>query len=89
MPKSKVRKKVQEQHHHDQIVEQKEHAALIKESPSWLAPAMVSAFLAGLIWIVIFYVSGTSYPVPHIGSWNMIIGFGFIGAGFTLATRWH
>ena len=89
MPKSKVRKKVKDAHHHDQIVEQQEHAALLQESPAWLAPAMVTAFLAGLIWIVIFYVSGTSYPIPHIGSWNMLIGFGFIGAGFTLATRWR
>ena len=79
MPKSKVRKKVKEQNHIDQLA----------ESPKWLAPTMVAAFLAGLIWIVIFYVSGTSYPVPHIGAWNMLIGFGFIGAGFTLATRWR
>ena len=89
MPKSKVRKKVKEQNHNDQVVEQAEHAHLLKESPSWLAPTMVAAFLAGLIWIVIFYVSSTSYPIPKIGAWNMLIGFGFIGAGFTLATRWH
>jgi len=89
MPKSKVRKKVKEQHQHDQVVEQNEQAHTLQESPSWLAPTMVAAFLAGLIWIVIFYVSSTSYPIPHIGAWNMLIGFGFIGAGFTLATRWR
>jgi len=50
---------------------------------------MVAAFLAGLIWIVIFYISSTSYPIPHIGAWNMVVGFGFIGLGFTLATRWR
>jgi len=50
---------------------------------------MVGAFLAGLIWIVIYYVTNTGYPIPKIGAWNMLIGFGFIGAGFTLATRWH
>ena len=61
----------------------------IKESPRWLAPVMVAAFLAGLIWIVIFYVSGTRYPVPNIGAWNMLVGFVFIGFGFTLATRWR
>ncbi len=89
MPKSKVRKKVKEQHHHEQIVEQQEHSNLLKESPAWLAPTMVGAFLTGLIWIVIFYVSNQSYPIPHLGTWNMVVGFGFIGAGFTLATRWH
>jgi hypothetical protein len=50
---------------------------------------MVSAFLIGLFWIVVFYVTQTAYPVPGIGAWNMIIGFGFIGVGFSLATRWR
>jgi len=45
--------------------------------------------VAGLIWIVIFYVSNTKYPIVHIGAWNMVIGFGFIAAGFTLATKWR
>jgi F-type H+-transporting ATPase subunit gamma len=47
MPKSKVRKKVKEQNHLDQLVEQQEHAHQLAESPKWLAPTMVAAFLAG------------------------------------------
>jgi hypothetical protein len=50
---------------------------------------MVAAFLIGLFWIVVFYVSQTVYPIRGIGAWNMIIGFGFIGVGFSLATRWR
>jgi hypothetical protein len=50
---------------------------------------MLAGFLVGLVWIVIYYVSNTSYPLPHIGAWNMVIGFSFIAAGFTLATRWR
>ncbi|MEN9325187.1 MAG: hypothetical protein RL414_941 [Actinomycetota bacterium] len=88
MPKSKVRKKVKEKHHHE--VEVQEHAPVLpEESPRWLAPTMVVAFLIGLFWIVVFYISGTLYPIPHIGAWNMLVGFGFIGAGFTLATKWR
>jgi len=88
MPKSKLRKKVVEQRAHAQeVVEHTPHAPL--ESPKWLAPTMVSAFLIGLFWIVVFYVTQTSYPIPGIGAWNMIIGFGFIGVGFSLATRWR
>jgi len=45
--------------------------------------------LIGLLWIVTFYVSQTRYPVPGIGAWNMLIGFSFIGVGFSLATRWR
>jgi Cell division protein CrgA len=85
MPKSPVRKK--EKAH---IPESQAHAAPVPtESPKWLAPVMVGAFIAGLIWIVIFYVSATAYPIPHIGAWNMVVGFGFIALGFSLATQWR
>jgi hypothetical protein len=87
MPKSKVRKKVIEQRATEQVEEVVENEVI--ESPSWLAPVMVANFLIGLIWIVIFYVSSTSYPIPGIGAWNMLVGFGFVGIGFSLATRWH
>ena len=88
VPKSKLRKKVEEQRAHNQeVVVQTSHEPL--ESPRWLAPTMVAAFLIGLFWIVVFYVTQTEYPVPGIGAWNMIIGFGFIGVGFSLATRWR
>jgi hypothetical protein len=50
---------------------------------------MIGAFLMGLFWIVIFYVSQTQYPIPNIGAWNMVVGFAFIGVGFSLATRWR
>lgn len=59
------------------------------ESPKWLVPVMLASFLIGLVWIVIFYMTETRYPIPNIGSWNMLVGFGFIGVGFTLATRWR
>ena len=87
MPKSKLRKKVRKAHAHEQDVV--DHAPTLTESPKWLAPVMVAAFLIGLFWIVIFYITQTSYPIPGIGSWNMVIGFSFIGFGFTLATKWR
>jgi hypothetical protein len=88
MPKSKLRKKVQESHAHEEQVHMSVPEVPL-ESPSWLAPVMVTNFLIGLFWIVIFYVSQTQYPVPGIGAWNMIIGFTFIGVGFSLATKWR
>lgn len=88
MPKSKLRKKVEEQRAHNQdVFVESSHAPL--ESPKWLAPTMVAAFLIGLFWIVVFYVSETRYPISGIGAWNMIIGFSFVGVGFSLATRWR
>ena len=89
MPKSKLRKKVVEQRAHNQeVVVETPHAPL--ESPKWLAPTMVASFLIGLFWIVVFYViNDHNGPIRGIGSWNMVIGFCFIGVGFSLATRWR
>ena len=88
MPKSKLRKKVQESHALDEQQHMEEpHAPL--ESPAWLAPVMIANFLIGLLWIVVFYVTQQRYPVPGIQEWNMLIGFTFIAIGFSLATKWR
>jgi len=58
------------------------------ESPRWFAPLMVSFMLVGLIWVVVYYVTQTEYPIESIGNWNMAVGFGFIAVGFALSTRW-
>lgn len=88
MPKSKLRKKVVKSRAHAEQVHTEE-PALPVESPRWLAPVMLGNFLVGLLWIVVFYVSQTSYPIPGIGAWNMVIGFSFIAVGFSLATKWR
>ena len=88
MPKSRVRKKAHEKKI-NAPVEGLEAFDAPKESPKWLAPVMVANFIVGLLWIVIFYISQTSYPIPGIHAWNMVVGFAFIGAGFSLATRWR
>lgn len=88
MPKSKLRKKVQEAQAHNQEVVDKTPPTTL-ESPKWLAPTMVGSFLVGLFWIVVFYVSQTRYPIPNIGAWNMLVGFAFIAFGFSLATKWR
>ena len=50
MPKSKLRKKVQKAQAHEQDVI--DHAPVILESPRWLAPVMVTAFLIGLDFVI-------------------------------------
>jgi hypothetical protein len=49
---------------------------------------MVACFVLGLAWIIVYYVSATAYPIPGIRAWNLAIGFGWVLAGFGLATRW-
>jgi hypothetical protein len=58
-------------------------------SPRWLVPAMLASLLVGLVWIATFYVSGSNLPVTALGSWNLVVGFGFLVAGVVLATKWH
>jgi len=55
----------------------------------WFKPVMFSFMLIGLVWIIVFYVSGTSLPVPQLGSWNILVGFGIAFVGFLMTTRWR
>lgn len=57
-------------------------------SPPWLPPAMVGLFVLGLVWIVVYYVTQTKYPITPFGHYNLLIGFAFILGGFGLSTQW-
>lgn len=57
------------------------------DNPAWLVPAMVTALVGGVAWIIVYYVSQYRYPLD-IGNTNIIIGFGLIIVGFFLTTRW-
>ncbi|MBA4453715.1 MAG: cell division protein CrgA, partial [Nitrosopumilaceae archaeon] len=59
MPKSRIRKKKKDNRPAPVVAET---GSVELESPRWLAPTMIGAFLIGLFWIVIFYVSQTQYP---------------------------
>ena len=59
-------------------------------SPVWLAPLMLGLFLLGIAWLVVFYLVGNDMPL--VGAWgnkNLLVGFGFIIAGFGLSTQWR
>ncbi|MGB8020453.1 MAG: cell division protein CrgA [Candidatus Nanopelagicales bacterium] len=58
-------------------------------SPRWLAPVMVTLFLLGLLWIVVYYLAPSLPLMADLGNWNMLIGFGMIMGGFVLSTRWR
>jgi Cell division protein CrgA len=58
-------------------------------SPPWVAPLMVGCFLIGIVWLVMFYVTGGSLPIKSFGNWNLLIGFGFIIGGFVTSTQWR
>ena len=58
-------------------------------NPPWFVPVMVGLMVVGLMWVVVFYVTGQDYPIPSIGRWNLGIGFALMLAGFGMTTRWR
>jgi hypothetical protein len=54
---------------------------------------MLGCFLVGLLWICTYYVfSNNLSDVPvmnDLGQYNLVVGIGFMGVGFTYATRWE
>lgn len=85
MPESRPRKK------RSFIPQSTKPPRMSKGSARWIAPAMVTCWLLGLIWIVVFYVTvGNDVPViTALGSWNLLVGMGFIAVGFIFATKWE
>jgi hypothetical protein len=63
----------------------------------WAGPAMVTSGVIGLIWIVVFYTLSNQtidYPsflqwYADLGSWNLVVGMGFIVAAFGFAMKWE
>lgn len=58
-------------------------------NPPWFAPVMLGLMLVGLLWVVTFYVTSSSYPIPNIGYYNLAIGFGLMISGFMMTMRWR
>lgn len=58
-------------------------------NPVWFKPIMFGLMLVGLGWIVVYYVSGSTLPVPQLGNGNILVGFGILFVGFLMTTRWR
>jgi hypothetical protein len=58
-------------------------------NPVWFKPIMFGFMLIGLVWIIVFYVSNNALPIPDLGSWNILVGFGILFVGFLMTTRWR
>lgn len=58
-------------------------------NPVWFKPIMFGLMLLGLAWIIVYYVSGSTLPVPTLEGWNILVGFGILFVGFLMTTRWR
>ena len=70
--------------------ENKKPGAHTSEStnPVWYKPVMFGLMLLGLVWVMVYYISQTLFPIPNIGGWNIVIGFGIAMVGFFMTTNW-
>ena len=85
MPESKKRKKAV-------YVPPPPPASTTKKGPSpvWVPVLMLALMLIGVAWLVAFYIGGSDLPlVGGLNNYNLLIGFGFIVAGFALSTQWR
>ncbi|MFF2651358.1 cell division protein CrgA [Streptomyces sp. NPDC058045] len=82
MPKSRIRKKA------DYSPPPTKATVVKLTNRSWVAPVMLAMFAIGLAWIVVFYVTDGKLPIDALGNWNIVVGFGFIAAGFGVSTQW-
>lgn len=55
----------------------------------WVAPAMVTCWVLGLAWIVLFYLAPDLPYLRDLGNWNLAVGMGLIAIGFVLSTKWE
>ncbi|KAA1424871.1 cell division protein CrgA [Mumia zhuanghuii] len=70
--------------------EPRKPAKPVKIGNRWAAPLMIACAVIGLVWIVAFYVAGNEIPgMKELGSWNLVIGMGFIVAAFGFAMKWE
>jgi uncharacterized membrane protein len=83
VPKSRIRKKA------DFTPPPERHTTVkLSGGRRWVAPLMLALFVIGLAWIVVFYVTTGDWPVHALHNWNIVVGFGFIAAGFVVSTQW-
>ncbi len=90
MPKSKVRKKSVYTPPEGVLQSRTTQPRVAQPSPRWYSAVMVGLMLAGLLWIVVYYVAGDRIPVMvSLGAWNFAIGFGAMVAGLIMSMRWR
>ena len=61
-------------------------------NPTWWAPVFITLLVLGLLWIVVYYVTGQNATVPlltDLAQYNLVVGIGFMAVGFVYATHWE
>lgn len=87
MPKSNVRKKKVYTPPSD--LRPTQAATTRKPSPAWVPALAVALIVAGIAWLVVFYLSQGLYPVFSWRYWNLGIGFGAMVIALGILAKWR
>ena len=65
----------------------------LEGNPAWFLPVTIALLVVGLVWIMVYYISQTVYPLGsgspiNLGPGNIVVGFGLMMVGFGFLTRW-
>ncbi|MDN5757913.1 MAG: cell division protein CrgA [Tomitella sp.] len=90
MPKSKVRKKKGA----TPVKPDNRTPVKVSGGPSstLYVSVMLGLMIIGLLWLVFMYLSGSAgwlNWMAELGSWNYLIGFGFMVAGLLMTMNWR
>ena len=96
MPESKVRKEAADKkaakRQHETAVKRQDNAkkfTRLSGARDWVPWVFVPLGLLGVIWLILYYVAGSSiWGMRTLGTWNFAIGIGCIAAAFIVATAW-
>lgn len=61
----------------------------VRPNPRWFLPTMLGIIILGMLWLIVFYLSGGEFPVKVWGNWNLLAGFGIMVIGLAMSTRWR
>ncbi len=89
MPESRSRRKPKSEAPVRPVVVGDEEA----ENPTWYKATMFGFMIAGLIWILTFYISSARYPLGSatpidLSNWDILMGFGIATGCFDMSTKW-
>lgn len=58
-------------------------------TPLWYRVIMFGLMILGVLWVMTYYITQTSYPVAALGAWNLVVGVGLIMVGLIMTTKWR
>lgn len=58
-------------------------------TPTWYKAIMLGLLVAGLLWLIVYYLFQGTYPVPGIGTWNIGVGLALMMVGLIMTTKWR